>query len=78
MSYTDEDDNMQNEDWDKVNEAIRYDGYGRATGLHYAPEMRCERCGEMTDRNCLVWVRIRTYDGGTSEMWCNTCEASDD
>ena len=66
---------LTEEQWNDINEGIRYDGYGRATGLRYDPFMRCDNCGEMTSRDEMVWVRIRTYDGGTREGWCTTCEA---
>ena len=67
---------MNEEEWNEINEAIAIDGDGKATGLHYAPEMECARCGKMTDRNKMVWVRIRTYNGGTTEKWCNTCDTN--
>lgn len=69
---------ITDEEWNEINEAIAVDGDGRATGLYYAPLMRCECCGEMTSRNELVWVRVRTYDGrGAGEKWCNTCNDID-
>jgi|ETN07SMinimDraft_1059922.scaffolds.fasta_scaffold146449_1 hypothetical protein len=68
---------IDEQEWNEINEAIRFDGDGRATGLYYAPEMPCRRCNNMTDRNHMVWlwVRIRTYNGGTTErqMHCEDC-----
>ncbi len=59
---------MTDDEWNELNAIIA------KTGVHYAPFMRCDYCGEMTDRNKMNWVRVRTYDGrGASEKWCNIC-----
>ncbi len=60
-------------EWNEINKAIAVDGNGKPTGLHYAPEMRCEHCGKMVSRNNMYWVRVRTYNGGASEKWCGNC-----
>ncbi len=65
---------ISEKEWNEINEAIAVDGDGRPTGLHYAPEMECENCRKMTNRNKMVWVWVRTYDGTISEKWCVTCD----
>ena len=66
---------ITDEEWNEINEAIAKDGDGYATGLHYYPEMRCEKCGDMTDRNEMIWVRVRYIvpPYGGSEKWCKDC-----
>jgi len=66
---------ITDEEWNEINEAIAKDGDGRATGLYYAPEMRCEKCGDMTDRNEMIWVRVRIIipPYGRREMRCKGC-----
>ena len=64
---------ISEKEWNEINKAIAVDGNGKPTGLHYAPEMQCEHCGKMASRNSMYWVRVRTYNGGTSEKWCVTC-----
>ena len=65
---------ITDEEWNAINEAIAKDGNGKATGLYYAPKMMCEKCGNMTDRNELVWVRVRLIVAPytRTEMWCAT------
>jgi hypothetical protein len=57
---------ITDEQWNDINAVVGIDG------VYFAPEMTCDRCDEMTDRNELTWVRVwgeRTL----REMWCNYC-----
>ena len=65
---------ISEKEWNEINEGISMDGDGKATGLYYAPFMECENCGKTTDRNEMIWVRVRTYEGIISEKWCFTCD----
>ena len=64
------DETMTADEWNELNAILASQG-----ARTYPPMMRCEYCGEDTDRNHLYWVRTRHIRPPyhRTEKWCKGC-----